>query len=84
MENTHVVELHELLCVNGYSRKKVPCYRWWWTDWIHTIDTLLKEDVKEVVIYDNFVRGKQNLREALKDKEFLYTMLVATYCNLTS
>ena len=35
----------------------------------HTIDTLLKEDVKEVVIYDNFVRGrKQNLREALKDK----------------
>jgi UDP-glucose 4-epimerase len=34
----------------------------------HTVDTLLKDDVKEVVIYDNFVRGRaENLHNALKD-----------------
>ncbi len=34
----------------------------------HTVDQLLKEDVKEIIIYDNFVRGsKENLSEALKD-----------------
>jgi UDP-glucose 4-epimerase len=34
----------------------------------HTVDTLLKEDVKEVLIYDNFLRGsRENLSEALKD-----------------
>ncbi len=34
----------------------------------HTIDQLLKSDVKEVVIYDNFVRGTaENLSHALKD-----------------
>lgn len=34
----------------------------------HTIDELLKEDVKEVIIYDNFTRGKvENLALALKD-----------------
>lgn len=34
----------------------------------HTVDCLLKEDIKEVVIYDNFVRGtRENLNEALKD-----------------
>jgi len=34
----------------------------------HTIDHLLKEDVKEVLIYDNFVRGRvENLHNALKD-----------------
>ncbi len=34
----------------------------------HTADALLKEDVKELVIYDNFVRGRtENLAEALKD-----------------
>jgi UDP-glucose 4-epimerase len=34
----------------------------------HTVDCLLKHDVKEVVIYDNFVRGtRENLTEALKD-----------------
>jgi UDP-glucose 4-epimerase len=34
----------------------------------HTVDSLLKEDVKEVLIYDNFVRGsRENLLEALKD-----------------
>jgi len=34
----------------------------------HTIDKLLQEDVKEVVIYDNFVRGRtENLHNALKD-----------------
>lgn len=34
----------------------------------HTVDRLLKEDVREVVIYDNFVRGsRENLQEALKD-----------------
>tara|TARA_Y100000589_G_scaffold319621_1_gene348401 strand:+ start:7666 stop:8643 length:978 start_codon:yes stop_codon:yes gene_type:complete len=35
----------------------------------HTVEELLKEDVKEVIIYDNFVRGTQeNLEIALKDK----------------
>ena len=34
----------------------------------HTVDMLLNEDVKEVVVYDNFVRGtNQNLVKSLKD-----------------
>lgn len=34
----------------------------------HTVDALLKNDVKEVLIYDNFVRGtRENLTNALKD-----------------
>ena len=34
----------------------------------HTVENLLKEDVKEVVVYDNFTRGREeNLEEALKD-----------------
>jgi len=34
----------------------------------HTIDKLMKEDVAEIVIYDNFVRGThENLLGALKD-----------------
>lgn len=34
----------------------------------HTADQLLQEDVKEIVIYDNFVRGRmENLAHALKD-----------------
>lgn len=34
----------------------------------HTVDHLIKDDVKEVVIYDNFVRGRaENLHNALKD-----------------
>lgn len=34
----------------------------------HTIDELLKEDIKELIIYDNFVRGTQgNIENALKD-----------------
>ena len=34
----------------------------------HVVDQLLQKDVKEVVIYDNFCRGRMdNLKEALKD-----------------
>lgn len=34
----------------------------------HTTDLLIKEDVKEIIIYDNFVRGsEENLKNALKD-----------------
>ena len=34
----------------------------------HTVDQLLKEDIREVIIYDNFVRGtNENISEALKD-----------------
>ncbi|HEY3044871.1 MAG TPA: NAD-dependent epimerase/dehydratase family protein [Vicinamibacterales bacterium] len=34
----------------------------------HTADRLIAEDVREVVIYDNFVRGRaENLEQALKD-----------------
>jgi UDP-glucose 4-epimerase len=34
----------------------------------HTVDHLIKEDVKEVLIYDNMVRGSvENLHDALKD-----------------
>lgn len=34
----------------------------------HTVDRLLQEDVRELVVYDNFVRGRaENLEEALKD-----------------
>jgi UDP-glucose 4-epimerase len=35
----------------------------------HTVDRLLREDVAEVVVYDNFVRGtRENLAEALDDR----------------
>jgi UDP-glucose 4-epimerase len=34
----------------------------------HTVDHLVKEDVREIVIYDNFVRGRlENLSSSLKD-----------------
>ena len=34
----------------------------------HTVDQLIKEDVKEIIIYDNFLRGTvRNLGEAIKD-----------------
>lgn len=34
----------------------------------HTVDHLLREDVGEIVVYDNFVRGsEENLRDALCD-----------------
>lgn len=34
----------------------------------HTVDQLLKEDVREVLVYDNFVRGsRENLADALRD-----------------
>ena len=35
----------------------------------HTVDELVQEDVKEILIYDNMTRGsKYNLNNALKDK----------------
>ena len=35
----------------------------------HLVDMLLKEDVKKVIVFDNFIRGGiHNLEEALKDK----------------
>jgi UDP-glucose 4-epimerase len=35
----------------------------------HLVDQLLNKDIKEVIIYDNFTRGKrENIIEALKDK----------------
>ena len=34
----------------------------------HTVDLLCKEDVREIVVYDNFFRGRtENLSESLKD-----------------
>ena len=34
----------------------------------HTVDLLTREDVAEIVVYDNFVRGREdNLQDALKD-----------------
>jgi UDP-glucose 4-epimerase len=34
----------------------------------HTVDCLLQEDIKEIVVYDNFVRGtRENLASALRD-----------------
>ena len=34
----------------------------------HTVDYLIKEDVKEIIIYDNMARGSEkNLKNALKD-----------------
>ena len=34
----------------------------------HTVDALAREDAREIVIYDNFTRGREeNLRQALKD-----------------
>ena len=35
----------------------------------HTVDKLICEDVKEVIIYDNMIRGSyENLNDALKDE----------------
>jgi UDP-glucose 4-epimerase len=35
----------------------------------HVVEELLKEDIKEVIVYDNFCRGThENLQEALKDQ----------------
>ena len=35
----------------------------------HTVDLLLKEKVKEILIFDNFCRGRiKNLEHSLKDK----------------
>ena len=35
----------------------------------HTVDRLLREDVGEIIVYDNFVRGRpENLEDALKDE----------------
>jgi UDP-glucose 4-epimerase len=37
----------------------------------HTVDSLLREDVGEVIVYDNFVRGRlENLAEARRDPRF--------------
>jgi len=34
----------------------------------HVVDELTREDVKEIIVYDNFCRGrKENLQEALRD-----------------
>ena len=34
----------------------------------HTVDHLIKEDIGEVIIYDNMIRGSsENLENALKD-----------------
>lgn len=34
----------------------------------HTVDRLLREDVKEILVYDNFLRGtRENLASALRD-----------------
>ena len=34
----------------------------------HVVEELLKDDLKEVIVYDNFCRGShENLQEALKD-----------------
>jgi UDP-glucose 4-epimerase len=34
----------------------------------HTVDALVREDVREIIVYDNMVRGREeNLRDALKD-----------------
>jgi UDP-glucose 4-epimerase len=35
----------------------------------HVVEELLKEDIKKVIVYDNFCRGTyENLQEALKDQ----------------
>ncbi len=37
----------------------------------HTIDALLKENVREIIVFDNFVRGRmENLQYAMKDPRF--------------
>ncbi|MBM5797562.1 MAG: NAD-dependent epimerase/dehydratase family protein [Cyanobacteria bacterium K_Offshore_0m_m2_072] len=37
----------------------------------HTVDALLREDVGEVIVYDNFVRGRmENLADARRDPRF--------------
>ena len=37
----------------------------------HTVDALLKEDIKEVIVFDNFARGREeNLSNAMNDERF--------------
>jgi UDP-glucose 4-epimerase len=50
----------------------------------HTIDQLLQNDVSEIVIYDNFVRGtNENLANALKDPR-VKILLHSGSCNAMS
>ena len=51
----------------------------------HVVDELLKTDVGEVVVYDNFSRGTSgNLEEALKDQRVTVFELGATLPNSIS
>ena len=50
----------------------------------HTVDNLLKNDIKEVIVYDNFTRGREeNLENALKDPVVQFMTLVEIYYKLT-
>jgi len=47
----------------------------------HTVDELLKEDIKEFVIYDNFVRGTHgNIETALKDPRVRFFEMGGDIC----
>jgi UDP-glucose 4-epimerase len=49
----------------------------------HTVDRLLREDVGEIVVYDNFVRGRaENLTAAVPTASF--TSRRSGSCNATS
>lgn len=48
----------------------------------HIVDELLKEDIKEIIIYDNFCRGtKTNLENALKDERVKIFEVGGDICN---
>ena len=47
----------------------------------HVVEELLKEDIHQVVVYDNFCRGTyENLEEALKDPRCKVFELCVTMC----
>ena len=49
----------------------------------HTVEQLLSHDVEEVIIYDNFERGRvENLTDAFKIKGVVSMMLAVIYYKL--
>lgn len=50
----------------------------------HAVDLLTREDVGEIIIYDNFVRGSmENLAEAVKDPRVKILRPAAISCKPT-
>ena len=46
----------------------------------HTVDLLLRENVKEIIVFDNFFRGSaENLSEALKNPKVKFLIMAEIF-----